>query len=151
MFFCPGDIPQSPVPDQPVPAFAFVWPHWLIICCLTCCFDQVLLIETSSWTRKQCINSTYVQKHPVRSRSPELRRTSSSGSGSCRARVFVLVGFQVLKCSLWRLYWRSSAPGENSWEQLIQSWTRSSSSRDERSGRWSLMFVWFSWNLNFWH
>lgn len=33
--------------------------------------------------------------------------------------VYCLDGFQVLKCSLWRLYWRSSAPGKTAEKQLI--------------------------------
>lgn len=33
--------------------------------------------------------------------------------------VYCLDGFQVLKCCLWRLYWRSSAPGKTAEKQLI--------------------------------
>lgn len=51
--------------------------------------------------------------------STQIRFLQSSGVVAETKVWKCLDGFQVLKCSLWRLYWRSSAPGKTAEKQLI--------------------------------
>lgn len=112
--------------------------------------------SVESVNRKQCI-PPHIEK--VVFYRQKVRYVSEHNFGSRRARVWgrgrsVLVEFQVLKCPLWRLRWKSSAPSENSWEQLIAILNMElvQQKRNELkllSG--SSMFEWFCWNLTLWH